>query len=130
MDSDIWDQEVSTQGGSFAPSIKWWEEIEESGKFSRTATEIVPIEAGVGGVQVVFDGGEHLDAWFDHHANAKYKTAKPDGVRCINAMARFLDLDGSSKREVVNKMNERLAKKGTVTFTIENTDQGRLWSFA
>ena len=130
MKSDIWDQKVSTQGGTFAPTVKWWDEIKESGRFVRTVTDIVPIEAGVGGVQIAFDNDEHLDAWFDHHADAKYKTAKPDGLRCVNAMARFLDLDGSSKREVVNKMNERLTKKETVTFTIENTDQGRLWSFA
>jgi hypothetical protein len=127
---DVWNRKADIAGGGdFAPSVQWWKEVEETGQFNRTVVSVEGVDAASGAVKLIFDNAEQLTAWFDHHPDAKYKTAKPDGVRCVNAMGRYLEIEDGTFGEIVLKMKEATSA-GPVQFSIENTDQGRLWTFS
>lgn len=130
MENDVWNQKANISGGGdFAPSVKWWKEVEENGQFNRTVVSVERVDAASGAVKLIFDSGEQLTAWLEHYPDAKYKTAKPDGVRCVNAMGRYLKIEDGTIGQIVLAMKEATSA-GPVQFSIENTDQGRLWTFS
>ena len=74
MENDVWNQKANISGGGdFAPSVKWWKEVEENGQFNRTVVSVERVDAASGAVKLIFDSGEQLTAWLEHYPHDRFE---------------------------------------------------------